>query len=295
MLTWAWYLAILFLAGATSAAQAFADAPRWLRRLTSAATFAGVLLLVVVGARLWSQTYDAFGGGDDPLLFAHARVILFETPWGAGWMWQAAATLLAAGAVVVWRRRWSWWPLAALSGSIVAFTTALTGHAVGMEEEQWITVLAHGLHVIAASWWIGGLAVILLITVGSDYERDPQARVALATVIDRFSPIAVGAVALLVTSGAVATWRHVLSPAGVGGFASPYGLALLAKIAAFTGAALCGLYNWKVLRPALASSPDAARQLRSMAWLEVSLGVAAIVMTAVLGTLSMPEPPGGHP
>lgn len=292
MLTWAWYLAILFLGGTTSAGHAFAEAPHWPRRLTSAATFAAVLLLGIVGARLWSQTYDAFGGGDDPLVFAHARVILFETPWGDGWMWQAAATLLAFVAVLAWRWRWSWWPLAAISGSAVAFATALTGHAVGMEQQQWITVLAHGLHVIAASWWIGGLSVILLITVGADYERDTPARLSLATVIDRFSPIAVGAVTLLVLSGAVATWRHVLGPAGVSGFASPYGLALLAKIAAFTGAALCGLYNWRVLRPALASSPDAARQLRTMAWLEVSLGVVAIVMTAVLGTLSMPEPPG---
>jgi putative copper export protein len=48
-----------------------------------------------------------------------------------------------------------------------------------------------------------------------------------------------------------------------------------------------------VLRPQLAGSPEAARQLRGLAWLEVSLGVVALVLTALLGTLSMPEPPGG--
>lgn len=288
MLTWAWYTAILLVVGSTSAAYACANAPRWPRRLTAVALFSSLLLVLIVGARLWSQTYDAFGG-DQPLELAHARVILFETPWGGGWLWQAGATALTCLVVMAWRWRWSLWPLAALSASITAFTTALTGHAVGMVDQVWITVPAHGLHVIAAGWWIGALAIILLVTAGSDFERDTSARVALAGVIDRFSPVAIGAVTTLVVAGGVATWQHVGS---VAGFASPYGLALAGKIAAFCGAGLCGLYNWRVLRPQLSSSADAARQLRTMAWLEVSLGVIALILTALVGTLSMPEPAG---
>jgi len=30
-----------------------------------------------------------------------------------------------------------------------------------------------------------------------------------------------------------------------------------------------------------------------MIWLEIALGVMAVVLTAVLGTMEMPEPPGG--
>lgn len=291
MLTWAWYTAILLVVGTASAAYACAHAPRWPRRLTALGLFASVLLLTLVIARLWSQTSDAFGG-DQPLELVHAQVILFETPWGEGWRWQAAATLLTCLAAVLWRWRWAMWPLAAVCASATAFATALTGHAVGMPEQVWITVPAHGLHVIAAGWWLGGLSVIQLVTAGIDVERDAVARVALATVIDRFSPVAVLAVTTLVVAGGVATWQHVGS---LSGFASPYGLALAGKIAAFFGAGLCGLYNWRVLRPSLASSPDAARQLRSMAWLEITLGLVALVLTALLGTLSMPEPvSGGH-
>ena len=291
MLTWAWYTAILLVVGSASAAYACAHAPRWPRRLTAVATFSSVLLLMVVAARLWSQTNDAFGG-DQPLELAHARVILFETPWGGGWLWQAGGAALTGLVVMAWRWRWSLWPLAAVCASATAFTTALTGHAVGMPDQIWVTVPAHGLHVIAAGWWIGALAIILLITAGTDFERDTPSRVALAGVIDRFSPIAIGAVTILVTAGGIATWQHVGS---VSRFASPYGLALAGKIAAFSGTGLCGLYNWRVLRPQLSSSADAARQLRTMAWLEVSLGVAALVLTALLGTLSMPDPTGaGH-
>ena len=295
MIAFAWYVFILLVVGATSAGRAVAEAPVWPRRLTAIAVGSAWMLVGIVLLRLWSQTNDAFGSGDEPLTFAQAQIILFETPWGGGWMWQAGATLVTFVAVIGWHRRWSLWPVAAVCASAAAFTTGLTGHAVGMEDQVWITVLAHGVHVIAAGWWIGALILMLIVTTRTDFQRDVQARMALARVIDRFSPVAIIAVTTLVIAGGIATWRHMIVPAGIGGFPSPYGLALLAKIGAFCGAALCGLYNWRVLSPALAGSADAARQFRTVAWIEVSMGLVAIVLTALLGTLSMPEPPGETP
>jgi putative copper resistance protein D len=291
-----WYVFVLLVVGATSAARACAEAPVWPRRLTAIAVGAAWMLVGIVLLRLWSQTNDAFGG-DGPLTMAYARIILFETPWGGGWMWQAGTSALTCLVVSAWRVRWALWPAAAICASAAAFTTGLTGHAVGMEGQTWITVWAHGLHVIAAGWWIGALAVILLVTSRTDFHRDVQARLSLAEVVNRFSPVAIVAVSVLVIAGGIATWRHVIVPAGFDGFASPYGLALAVKIGAFFAAGLCGLYNWRVLSPALAGSADAARQFRAMAWLEVCLGLVAIVLTALLGTLSMPEPAGetDHP
>jgi putative copper resistance protein D len=292
MLTLAWYTTILLSVGAVSAGHALAQAPRWPRRLTSLALYAVPAMCTMVSWRLWSQTYDAFGG-DQPLELAHAQVILFETSWGTGWLWQASASAVTLLLVMAWRQRWSLWPLAAVAATVTAFTTALNGHAMAMEDRVWMTVAAHGLHVVAACWWLGGLAAIQLVTLGADFDRDPQVRLSLSRVIDRFSPIAVVAVTLLVVAGGVATWRHVIEPAGIDGFASPYGLAVLGKVAAFGAAGVCGLYNWRVLRPQLAGSPEAARQLRGLASLEIALGLIALVLTALLGTLSMPEPPGG--
>jgi putative copper resistance protein D len=292
VLVFAWYLFILLVVGSTSAGRACAEAPIWPRRLTAIAVGSAWMLVGIVLLRLWSQTNDAFGSNDGPLTFAQAQIILFETPWGGGWMWQAGATLVTFVAVIGWHMRWSLWPVAAVCASAAAFTTGLTGHAVGMEDQVWITVLAHGVHVIAAGWWLGALTLILIVTTRTDFQRDVQARLSLAHVIDRFSPVAIVAVTALVIAGGVATWRHLLVPAGLDGFASPYGLALAVKIGAFGAAGLCGLYNWRVLSRALAGSADAARQFRAVAWIEVSMGVVAIMLTALLGTLSMPEPPG---
>lgn len=292
VITAAWYLATLLTVGAAASARIVSHAPRWPTRVRRAALAASVALLGLQFVRLWSQTRDAFGA-DAPLVWAQVRIILAETPWGAGWHWQAGASLLCLLVVVLWQSRWPLWVGAAVAASAAAFTTALTGHAVGMGEGVWQTVLAHGTHVVAAGWWIGTLVVLQVVTMDADIGRDVQARLALGHAIERFSPTAIVAVCILVGAGMVATWHHVIGPVGFGGFASPYGLTLLTKIGAFAGAGLCGLYNWRVIRHRVAESEEAARQLRAMIWLEIALGVMAVVLTAVLGTMEMPEPPGG--
>ncbi len=292
MITAVWYLATLLTVGATASGRLVDHAPLWPARVRRAALFASAALVAVQVARLWSQTRDAFGA-EAPMVWAQVRIILAETPWGLGWHWQAGASTLCFIVVLLWQSRWSLWKAAPVAASLAAFTTALTGHAVGMDEGVWQTVLAHGVHVIAAGWWIGTLAVLQAVTLDADIGRDVQARLALGRAVERFSPTALIAVCILVGAGLVATWHHVIGPVGFGGFASPYGLTLLTKIGAFAGAGLCGLYNWRVLRHRVATSEDAARQLRAMIWLEISLGLMAIVLTAVLGTMEMPEPPGG--
>jgi putative copper export protein len=167
------------------------------------------------------------------------------------------------------------------------FFTALNGHAVGMETGVWITVLAHGIHVVAAGLWLGTLALVLMVTSpeapGDDADVSDGA--AFADLIDRFSPMALGAVGVLVTAGLVATWRHVGTPANM---LSPYGLVLGLKIGAFVAAAACGWINWRWARPALHTSGAAQRRLRRLAWLEITFGTIAVALTAVLGLLSMP-------
>ena len=77
---------------ATQAGRAFAAVPRFPARVTALALVAVTTLGLMTAVRLWSQTFDAFGG-DQPLEWAQAQVILFETPWGGGWRWQAGATM----------------------------------------------------------------------------------------------------------------------------------------------------------------------------------------------------------
>ena len=285
MLTWMWYLAVGLVAGAGGAAWALngTAASRWRARLPTLALTASLLLTIVVAGRLWAQTYDGFGG-DEPLTWLLVRVIVTETPWGLGWTWQCLGALTCVVVALLWRSQWALWPMYVVCATATAFATGLTGHAVGMDDDQWITVLAHGLHVVSVSLWLGTLATTLLVTrdVRPDEADD---RAAFAAVINRFSPLAIAAVTTLVTAGLVATWRHVGS---LEGFGTPYGQALIAKVCAFCAAALCGFDNWRLLRPTMAASGHTTTRLRRMSSLEVAFGVLALVIQAYLGTLSMP-------
>jgi putative copper resistance protein D len=287
MIVWAWYMAVMAVAGMAGGAWVLSGvsssvARVWERRLGILAIVAAMVLVVTVGARLWQQTYQAFGG-DQPLTWLLVRVIVTETPWGAGWTWQAFGALLCLASALSVRRAFWRWPLFLTVALPTAFATSLTGHAVGMEDGVWITVLAQGAHVVAAALWLGTLAAILVV---SSDEIDGGGSVEeFAEAVDRFSRIAQPAVLLLVAGGLIATWRHV---GAIENLATPYGTVLGLKVAAFVGAAACGLYNWRWLSPTLRTTPGAAISLRRVAWCEVSFGTVAVALTAVLGTLPMP-------
>ena len=282
-----WYGSILIVIGATGAVHVLAPsnglgANDWSTLALRRARLIMPLVLVALLARLWLQTWQAFGS-DQPLTMAHAVIIITETPWGMGWSWQLAASLAAWIAIAVATpRRWGVLLLAAaaLGGSV-----GFTGHAAGADAYVSMVIAAHGLHVLAAGLWLGTLAITLSVTGPSAASTGSHVREHLARAIDRFSPQAMVCVVVLATSGVVAAWQHV---SDLQSLFTPYGFVLIAKVVAFGAAGSCGLYNWRVVRPSLAVHPDGASHLRSMASLELSCGLCALVLTSVLTSMPMP-------
>lgn len=287
MVIWFWYSLVAAVMGGAGCAWVLSGvhAPSvrtWRRRLSTVNLISASLLLIAVGARLWSQTTQAFGG-DQPMSTLLLRVIVTETPWGRGWTWQALGSVLCLTGAVLVRRNNAQWPLLLTAAVFTAFATSFTGHAVGMNEGVWITVFAQGTHVIAAGLWLGTLAALLIVTF-DDVDADGVTGT-FRLALQRFSTVAQPAVALLVLAGAVATWRHVGSLANM---ATPYGFVLALKVAAFAGAAACGFHNWRRLTPQLGLRRSALPRMWRLAGLEVSLGIVALALTAIIGTLPMP-------
>ena len=282
-----WYASILVVIGATGAVRVLAPsnglgANDWSTLALRRARQVMPLVLLALVARLWLQTWQAFGS-DQPLRLAHAVIIITETPWGTGWAGQLAASLavwIAIAAVSPQR-----WGLLLLAAAALGGTVGLTGHAAGADAYVAGVIAAHGLHVLAAGLWLGTLAMILTITGPTTASAEPRSRVRLAHAIDRFSPQAMVCVAVLASSGIIAAWQHV---GDLQSLFTPYGFVLIAKVVAFGAAALCGLYNWRVVRPSLALHPDGASHLRSMASLELFCGLCALVLTSVLTSMPMP-------
>ena len=158
-----------------------------------------------------------------------------------------------------------------------ALSVPLTGHAVAHAGA--IAVAAQAAHVFGVGGWLGTLTV-LWMTCRRMMSTDD-----LATIIRRFSPLALASAALIALAGIATFFLHV------GGFSellsTSYGLVLLLKVAVFLSAASIGYVNWRHLTPRLRETGQRERFARAAA-LEIALATTAILLTTVLTNLPQP-------
>ena len=160
----------------------------------------------------------------------------------------AGVAIVLDGLVTNWRRRVTagsaWVALtAALAGTWAIADHASTGIQVA------VAIPSDVIHLSAAATWIGGLVILATIVLrrptgtprksGRRTRRQlqEQATIEAAQAVTRFSPIALGCVALLVATGAYQAWRGLGSWSAL--TATGYGRLLLIKIAGMC--ALIGL------------------------------------------------------
>jgi copper transport protein len=286
------------------AAASAAFAARWRQALALAAGMglASALLALPLQAATAAGTtfWAAIGDAGDVL---QTR---FGTVWGIGalaWLLVLGlavarrasvpaarpATVGAAGIAVPRAGRW----LAALALPIAWLVAlpALGGHA-GVQEPVAVLLPANVLHVIAASAWIGGIAVLVVALPAATRRLQPPDRTRLlAGTVGRFSTLALVAVAALLIGGIL---QSLLELSAVDDLVdTAYGRAITVKSALV--AVLLGLGAWNRRRtlPSLAREahrgaspgrPGAA--LRRALHAEVALGVAALAATGALAGYS---------
>jgi copper transport protein len=192
-------------------------------------------------------------------------------------------------------RTQAWRIIGVLSAAAVFVLVAMGGHGT---TGRWaaIGLLATVAHLGGMAVWLGGLAVLLAGVLQDPDPADGLARVR------RFSPIAFGAVAVIVVSGVVQAYRQVGSLDALTG--TDYGRLLLVKTAFVVAAVAVAWVSRRLIQesaePApvalaagaavLARSPtenDAARRatrrrLRRAVGAEVALTAAVLVVTSLL-------------
>jgi putative copper export protein len=202
----------------------------------------------------------------DPL--GEALSMLLGTAWATYW-WAAVggATILLAGSVLAIRGTVHGWWLAAAGLLPLVVYPGLTGHA-NAADARYLALGLDTLHVVAAGSWIGALGVIVLV-----------GRRSLERLVAAFSPMAMISVAILLATGALASWREIGSLSGYG--ATDYGRLLLLKVALFGIVAALGAINWRRLAPRL-GTPHGDRAMVRSASLEFLIGQVVLLVTAVL-------------
>lgn len=235
---------------------------------------AAVFLLLAAGARflLQARAIDAetLGGG-------MMGVMLIDTPWGWGWMLQVAGAALALigfqRAAADPRRGWG---AAMIAGLVLAFTPGLSGHAAAAEPVA-VAIAVDGVHVLAASAWMGTLLALLVAGVPAA-ARGGGGTGMVADLVAVFSPLALTFAAAVVGSGAVSAVLHLDAVNQL--WTTGYGRTLLLKIGAVALVAAVGAYNFRAVRPRLAVTGPSP--LRRSAPLELLVAAIVLALTAVL-------------
>jgi copper transport protein len=144
---------------------------------------------------------------------------------------------------------------------------SLTSHAAALTHNTALAVAADTLHLLAASFWVGGLLALVigllpLVRLKSDFTALVQ------TGWRPFSQWAALSVGVLVVTGIYSTGREVSSPNAM--ITTLYGQTLLFKIGLMLLVGLIGTTNAIILHPDLAAA--LARLLRKPAgWTPLSI------------------------
>jgi copper resistance protein D len=287
-----WYAGLLGVIGASafrvSVSLAAHDATVELGRAAATTGLASVAaLLSGLLARLYAQTYAAFGLEEPVTAALLLEVAVDLPPWSTGWMLQLAAAGISLPALVVARAGYPrGWAVAYVAAIALAASAPLTGHAVAQAEWYVLPVALQASHVLGAGLWIGGLFVLLVVGVARAGGLQPQA---LAALVNAFSPLALCGAGLLALTGAGTAFLYLGAPADL--WDTPYGRTLLMKIAMFGGVASVGFVNWQRVRPRLAHA-GGGEVLRRTAAVELMLAAIVLALTALLAGLAQP---GGNP
>jgi putative copper resistance protein D len=197
-----------------------------------AASASAAILTLSAGAVGFLTFVDAFNPAIDagPVFGAQLGRFLVETEVGLTWL---ITTVAAAVLTVLTFAVRSW--TATLFVAILAIATLVPmgtqGHS-GEEAFHHEAMTALILHIIGAAVWLGGLLLMVLV-------RTELSKAELATVLTRYSSIALAAFVVVAISGTV---RAAIGLGGLAALASPYGTILLVKIVSLVAIGLLGAW-----------------------------------------------------
>lgn len=209
----------------------------------------------------------------------------FLTRTRAGLLWTLRAAALAVAVPLLWRhgRKAAAAPLAALPLALLVgcvLATSATSHAAALPSNAPVNEALDALHLLAASLWAGGVLGLLVWLPGQPVE-------AVARAVGRFSPLAVGSVAVLLAAGTARglVQLHRLEAL----WTTRYGGLLLAKVALAIILVGLGAVQRYRIHPRLRAGGGVQTFQRTLAF-EALLMAAVLAFTGLLTSASPPAP-----
>jgi putative copper resistance protein D len=222
----------------------------------------------------------------DPIFGQQLGRFLAENPIGQAWL---LTVIFGSVLTVLTFAVRSWTPTLIVAVLSVATLIPLgtLGHS-GEESNHDTAVTALILHMVSAAVWLGGLILLLLV-------RPFLSKAEIATVVSRYSSLALAAFIVVALSGTV---RAVVTMRDLDGVFTPYGALVIVKVAALVGMGVLGVVYRRRVIPQL-HGESGARSFWAIILVEFALmGVASGTAAALGGTPSPTtddEPPALTP
>ncbi|MCP9234139.1 copper homeostasis membrane protein CopD [Mesorhizobium sp. LMG 17147] len=270
---WVYFLSVMVLFGSAlfpfyALDRTMAPAPAHLPRNVNPA----LALAAVTSAAIWLLCFTAGLSGREGMVET-LRGVLMESDFGTVWFVRISLVLLLL--VISFSGR----PELMVGPAFLLLTCeGWQGHAAAW---GFVGSLTQALHVAGAGAWIGGLLPLGRLIAAA--QRRPSEVAGAETALWRFSRFGMVAVALIVVTGAMNTWRML------GGFPDPsnsYGRALLLKISLFVAMLGLAVYNRYVLVSRMKSAPaKGLRTLSRSVALEQIIGFGVLLDVSALGLM----------
>lgn len=215
--------------------------------------------------------------------------ILLQQTGGLGLVASRLGVVITSRGVVAAVAAFAPWPNALLAlGALAAATLTLQSHAAGLDDP--VGIALDYVHVLAVGAWVGGLVMLSFVALPRRGTARPVETRDLGALVSRFSKLGIAAVVVIVATGTLQSLRRLLDVRDL--IETPYGLALLAKIALL--ACAVGLASLNLLRygPRLRANVDGMRMKRLLSRGvrgEVAIVAAILVAASILTALSPPN------
>ncbi|GAA4678933.1 cytochrome c oxidase assembly protein [Frondihabitans cladoniiphilus] len=204
--------------------------------------------------------------------------VAFQLPVGQTWVVSIIATLIAL-LILVSTKNVSWIATALVFSLFALMPLALSGHSSGTDEHV-NAVNSLAMHLVGVTVWMGGLIAVVLLRnkVGKN----------LATVVSRYSTLAIWAFAFVAFSGVINASLRLTGPLDL--VTTSYGALILVKSIILIGLGVAGFFQRRRIIPQLVREPTRSRAFLRLAVSEVVFMAVAMGLSVALSKSAPPVP-----
>lgn len=202
----------------------------------------------------------------------------FQLELGETWLVSIGCILVTLVILLV-TKNVSWLATAAVFAVLSLLPLSLSGHSAGtLEHVNAVNSLA--MHLVGVTVWMGGLIAVILLR--------NKAGKNLATVVSRYSTIALWAFAFVAFSGVINASLRLTGPADL--VRTTYGQLILVKSIILIGLGIAGYLQRRRIIPALVREPTRTRSFVKLAVSEVVFMSIAMGLSVALSKSAPPVP-----